>query len=244
MEESKKASPPDKFRELYNSTVNPHQLTEEEKSKAHFRYFIETANLLISNNQIKEGVIAHKYTMTLENQNIDLGLDSTLVHISNPDIRASLINEYNSYQWCKFHQNSLRVNIEEDSLLNYLKNKYKGYVQYICIWSTWTGNPFKNISEINKRFAREKLSYIYLCCNSDKTKWEHEIQEFKDHGEHIFLNEEQYMYLAKNFNIIGLPRYIIIDKSGRIVNDNASHPSPIPLLQNLLVKELTRYVDN
>ena len=139
VEESKKASPPDKFRESYNSSANSQQLTEEEKSKAHFRYFIETANLLISNNQIKEGVIAHKYTMTLENRNIDLGLDSTLVHISNPDIRASLINEYNSYQWRKFHQNSLRVNIEEDSLLNYLKNKYNGYVQYICIWSTWTG---------------------------------------------------------------------------------------------------------
>ena len=58
------------------------------KNYEKLNYFIETANLLISNNQIKEGVIAHKYTMTLENRNIDLGLDSTLVHISNPDIRA------------------------------------------------------------------------------------------------------------------------------------------------------------
>ena len=241
--ERRKASPLSQSKEPEKNYTTSNQLTEEESTKAMFPYFLKVANLLITNNQIKESVIAHTHTMTLESRNIDLGLDSTLAHISNPNIKASLINEYNSHKWRTLDQNSLKINNETDSLLNYLRNKYKGEVQYINFWSTLFGDCFRNTPEIIKRFEGQKVAFIYLCCNSDKTKWEQVIKEYKIGGEHIFLTSEQYMSLAKIFNIMTVPRYIIIDKNGRIVNENAPQPGPIPFLQDILVKELTKYLN-
>jgi thiol-disulfide isomerase/thioredoxin len=216
----------------------------KELAIAEFPYFIKMANL-ISNNQIKESVIAHTYTQYLEKQNIDIGIDSVLAHISNSDIKASLINEYHSYYSRILDQNSLKVINEGDTLLNYLTNKYKGYVLYIDFWATWCGvcyYYFQNIPDLLKKLEDKKVAFVFLCCKCNQTKMIQDIKNYNLPGEHIYLTSEQYMFLAKRFNLISVPRYVIIDRAGRIVNENAPGPSLVPQMQGILIKELTKYL--
>jgi len=41
---------------------------------------------------------------------------------------------------------------------------------------------------------------------------------------HILLNNEQYENLKTKFTISGIPRYILIDKAGNIINPDAPQP--------------------
>lgn len=221
-------------------------LNKEEATKSNYPYFLKTARLLVKNDLIRESVIAHNYTITLEESNIDLGLDSTLTFISNSDIRSSLINEYYSYMERKFNQNSLKIDDAGNDLINLLKNKYEGYVLYIDFWSTGCGScylSFLSTPEIKNKLKGKKIAFIYLCAHCNKTRWEKDIEEFNITGENILLSQDQYTSLFKTFNIVGVPKYIIIDKNGKIVNDRAPVPSSIPMLQNVLMKELDKYLE-
>ncbi|MEX2336187.1 MAG: hypothetical protein WD555_02835 [Fulvivirga sp.] len=43
-------------------------------------------------------------------------------------------------------------------------------------------------------------------------------------GHHILLDEDQYALLQSTFNFSGIPRYLIINKNGQIVDENAERP--------------------
>lgn len=209
-----------------------------------YLYAVKAANV-INNIQLRESVLAHFYSKVLE-QNIDLGIDSALMLISDPEIKASLVNTYNSYQLRKSNQNSLKVNFDKSNILDNLKDKYKGYVLYIDIWGTWCGpcyESFKNAPAIKKAFENRKVAFIYLCSTCNKEKWEKDIKEYNLDGENIFLTSEQNATLSKDLNILGVPRYIIIDKNGKIVNDNAMRPSQTTSMQKTLIDELTKYLN-
>ncbi len=213
----------------------------EQLEKEEFPYYIR-ASSAVKNDYLRESVLAHYYTNVLEYQNIDLGLDSILTYIYNPDIKASLINFHNSYNYRKTNQNSLKV---KTNLINELTSKYKGYVLYIDFWGTWCGpcyDSFKNISLIKNAFENQKLAFIYLCCHCNEEKWKSDIKQYSLDGEHIFLDSEQFESLSKDFNIIGVPQFVIIDKNGKIVNDHAPRPSSNSFMQDKLINELKSYL--
>ena len=222
-----------------NPPKDPNYLTKEI-----FPYYIN-ASKTIENVLLRESVLAHYYSTVLENQNLDLGLDSILTFISDPEIKASLFNTYNSNRLRKSNQNSLKINSERSTLLDELKDKYKGYVVYLDFWGTWCTpcyESFKHVPAIKKAFKNQKLVFVYLCCHCNKEKWGKDIKNYNLDGEHIFLTSEQYAELTKEFNIIGVPRYIIIDKNGKVVNDNALRPWPTEPMQKRLIDELTKYL--
>jgi thiol-disulfide isomerase/thioredoxin len=217
--------------------------TSSDKFKEQSPYYLRTVQL-IPYSQLRESVLAQYYLNTLNSQNINLGLDTILNQISNDKIKASLINRYNSYQSRTINQNSLKVNSDKETLLDQLKNKYKGYVLYIDIWGTWCGpcyESFKHAPKIKKSVENQKVVFIYLCSNCNKNKWVKDIKDFNLDGENIFLTSDQYMSLTKEFNIIGVPRYIIIDKNGKVVNANAPRPTSFDFLQKKLINELIKY---
>lgn len=217
--------------------------TSSDKSKEQAPYYLKTVQL-IPYGQLKESVLAQYYSNTLNYQNINLGLDTILNQISNDKIKASLISRFNSHQSRIIDQNSIKVNPAEENLLDKLKNKYKGYVLYIDIWGTWCGpcyESFKLAPKIKKSVENQKVVFIYLCSNCDKNKWTKDIKDYNLDGENIFLTSDQYMSLSKEFNIIGVPRFIIIDKNGKVVNANAPRPSSFDFMQEKLINELTKY---
>jgi thiol-disulfide isomerase/thioredoxin len=247
------------YRSKDRSSVRPNNVVEKittKKSSSEdpilrnkdlFYSYVVKASNAINNLHLRESVLAHYYSMVLEHQDIDLGLDSTMMLISDSEIKASLVNTYNSYQWRKSNQNSLKVNFEKPTILDDLKDKYKGYVLYIDIWGTWCGPCYENFKyapTIKKAFENKKVAFIYLCSTCNKEKWEKDIKEYNLDGEHVFLTSEQNATLSKEFKIIGVPRFIIIDKKGKIVDDNATRPYPTEPMQKKLIDELSKYLQD
>ena len=76
--------------------------------------------------------------------------------------------------------------------------------------------------------------FVYLGCKSDQSNWEDSIDKFGLKGTHYLLSEDQYNEFSEQFNLIGFPRYIVIDKYGIIVDEDAKRPSNEDIKAELL----------
>lgn len=108
-----------------------------------------------------------------------------------------------------------------------IKNDCSGKVLYIDVWGTWCGGCISAFPYSNKLFeelGNENIEFIYLCVNSTKSNWQKTKKEFGLKGTNYLLTKDQSAILSEKFNFHGVPRYIIIDKNGKIVDENAKHP--------------------
>lgn len=120
------------------------------------------------------------------------------------------------------------VKVYFDTLDEELLKKYQGNVVYLDFYSTWCIPCRKEIPfarELANYFENKEVSFIYICCLSEKENWRKMINQYKLKGDHYYLNDEEYTKLSSIYGVKGFPTYILIDKKGRVVNNNAPPPS-------------------
>ena len=57
-------------------------------------------------------------------------------------------------------------------------------------------------------------------------------------GEHYLITDEQFTHLTSEFDFRGIPRHILVDRQGKVVNRNAPRPSSGEELIGLINKHL------
>jgi len=118
-----------------------------------------------------------------------------------------------------------------------IKEECSGKVLYIDIWGTWCGgclNSFPYSNKLYEELQDKNIEFVYLCVHSDESDWQKVIRDYNLKGKHYLLTEDQKAVLSEKFNCYGVPRYIIIDKGGTIVDDVAKNPYSGALKDELL----------
>jgi thiol-disulfide isomerase/thioredoxin len=113
-------------------------------------------------------------------------------------------------------------------ILSEIITKNKGKVIYIDIWATWCSaclQLFPDAKRLHEMFDENDVSFVYLCCRSQNEASQNVIKKYQLKGSHYFLDRTQYEYFEKKFLIAGIPRFILIDKSGKMVSSNALNPN-------------------
>ncbi|GEM_PF-1374488 len=126
-------------------------------------------------------------------------------------------------------------------ILNEIIADNKGKVIYIDIWATWCSSClqlFPDTKRLHKMFDGNDVSFVYLCCRSQKEASQNVIKKYQLKGTHYFLDCNQYEYFEKKFLIVGIPRFILIDKSGKIISSNALIPN-----SNKIISEFNRLIN-
>ena len=126
-----------------------------------------------------------------------------------------------------------------------IKDDYFGKILYIDVWGTWCGGCISAFPYSNKLFeelGNENIEFIYLCINSAKSNWQKIMMEYDLKGKNYLLTKDQSAILLEKLGFYGVPRYIIIDKNGDIVDENAKNPYSGALKEEL--QELMYKPDN
>jgi hypothetical protein len=77
------------------------------------------------------------------------------------------------------------------------------------------------------------IQFVSISKDSYKELWRKTVKEKKLPGIQILANSDTCSFF-KDFSIVEIPRFIILDKNGLIINQNAMRPSDPKLKDDLL----------
>lgn len=118
----------------------------------------------------------------------------------------------------------------------------KGKYVYIDVWATWCG-PCKGeipfLKKLDKQFDDKDIVFVSISVDAQKNHdaWIQMIKEKKMGGIQLFADNSWKSDFTKAFNVHSIPRFILIDPAGKVVNADMTRPSDpetLKFLQNLL----------
>ncbi len=118
--------------------------------------------------------------------------------------------------------------------------KFRGKVVYIDFWASWCGPcraQFPFAKQLQAKLTdKQKKNIIFLYINIDDTEevWKKTVETLKLEGFHLYSKGGWESEAAKFFNLSSIPRYMLIDKAGLIVQPNAKRPGDEFILNDLL----------
>ena len=100
---------------------------------------------------------------------------------------------------------------------NILK-KYKGKTLVIEVWASWCGDCVKAMPKVKEMQAKNPdVAYLFISMDKTADKWKAGIEKHEIKGDHFMANDQMKGVFGKAIDADWIPRYIIVDKKGKIV---------------------------
>ncbi len=115
--------------------------------------------------------------------------------------------------------------VDIDGNMHSLKD-FKGKYVYIDMWATWCVpcmRELPSLKALEEKMAGKNIVFLGLSIDADKAKWEDRVNSGELTGVQLHIGPESSFKSA--YNIEGIPRFILLDKEGKIINNDMSRPS-------------------
>ncbi|ANQ48175.1 TlpA family protein disulfide reductase [Flammeovirga sp. MY04] len=106
----------------------------------------------------------------------------------------------------------------------HLKN-HEGKVVYINVWATWNENfnqQIKDIKALKSKYEGQDIEIISLSVDRDQQHWKDYIDYSGEIKNNIWTSKVDQFY--SNYKVYTVPRFILIDKNGKLINSFAPAP--------------------
>lgn len=105
----------------------------------------------------------------------------------------------------------------------------QGKVVYIDFWATWCGPCCAEIPFVEKLVEKykdnKKIEFVSISLDNNKKKWLDKLAKDKPQWRQFIIPDNFNSTFAKEYNIRAIPRFMVFDGQGRIININAERPS-------------------
>lgn len=111
----------------------------------------------------------------------------------------------------------------------------KGKYVYVDVWATWCGPCRKEIPSLKKveeQYHGKNIEFVSISIDAlkDHEKWNKFVTEKQLAGIQLFADNDWNSKFVKDYAIDGIPRFILIDPNGNIINADAPRPSDPKLI--------------
>ena len=170
-------------------------------------------------------------------------LDATFVALQKKKIEGSKVGMK------QYYSEALKKQLLNNSMaspFDYLNFKggnrklsdFKGKYVYIDVWATWCGPcraeiPF--LKKVEEKYEGKNIAFVSISVDVQKDfeKWKKFVAEKELGGVQLFADKDWNSDFIKSFSINSIPRFILIDPTGKVVSADAARPSS-PKLQEQL----------
>ena len=108
--------------------------------------------------------------------------------------------------------NGTQVTFEE------VLSKHQGKTVVIECWASWCGDCVKAMPKMKElQAAHPEVDYVFISMDKTADKWKVGIEKHAINGEHYMANDGMKGAFGNAINLDWIPRYIIVDKKGKVV---------------------------
>lgn len=114
----------------------------------------------------------------------------------------------------------------------------KGKVIYIDVWATWCGpcmGEIPHLKKLDSELHGMDIAFVSISIDGDKEAWKKMVEKKELQGYQLFAEGEWQSDIIKDYAIQGIPRFILIDKDGKLVNADANRPSSEEIIKKQLI---------
>lgn len=177
------------------------------------------------------------------NKNIDNAkLDSTFTASQKQNVLGLESYLTKMYEEKQYLAKNLAKGMESPKFVDYENNAggttslddLKGKYVYIDLWATWC-QPCKNeipfLKQVEEKYHNKNIEFVSISVDRkrDYDAWKKMIVDLELTGTQLYAQEDKTFQDA--YKVSGIPRFILIDPKGNIVDANAPRPSNPQLIE-------------
>ncbi len=158
-------------------------------------------------------------------------------NVKDPKKRKKIENKYNQLLKLQPGNPSPDFTAYDINGKEYHLSDFKGKNVYIDLWATWCAPcrmEIPYLEKLKKDYEGKNIEFISIDVYDDKAKWEKMVKSGKITGMQLIIPDRNAEFL-KIYDVRGIPRFIFIDKEGKIIDQNVSRPSN-PVTRELIDK--------
>lgn len=225
---------------FYNTFAIYSNLLGKQNKKRDGQAILEYIESTIANDYIKNIVLQGWFEMGINNAKNKKALYDKFMSLSNDKaVQAEVTKKYKEVSKTDkgnpspVFKDYIKYGGGKASL-----SDFKGKYVYIDFWATWCGaciQEFPHLKEIEKEYHGKNIVFVGISLDKSniKAKWEKLIEKKGLEGIQLLADNALESKFATDYNIQTIPRFILIDPNGNIVDANAPRPSE-PELKELL----------
>ena len=123
-------------------------------------------------------------------------------------------------------------------------NKYKGKVIYVDFWASWCAPcraEMPKAKQLRESYKDKDVVFVYLAVNDKEQNWRQAVKDCQTDylGENYFVSNTSTANLLKEIKFNTIPRLLLYDKNGKLVDIDAPRPSSEqiqPLIDKYLIQ--------
>ncbi|MCL5246127.1 TlpA family protein disulfide reductase [Cellulophaga sp. 20_2_10] len=225
----------------YKQLVNGHIMEEAQKIMKRDSISFDMANVVAA-AEVKDNYIKNDLLFKAANTGITFTgdvkkyYDFFMKESTNDEHKKILTAKYNELKTIAPGQPSPKFVDYENyaggtTSLDDLKGKYV----YIDVWATWCGPckaeiPF--LQKVEKEYHGKNIEFVSISVDNkeDHDKWKSMVKDEELGGTQLFTGDAFKTKFIEDYFVMGIPKFILLDPNGNIVNSSAPRPSDSKLI--------------
>lgn len=104
---------------------------------------------------------------------------------------------------------------------------FKGKYIYIDVWASWCypcRKEYPALKALRDRLKDKSIVFVGVSCDTQDMRWKGSLRDEKMDGVQWILKKGDRSFMSA-FRVAMVPRYILVDKKGKIIDPNIGRPS-------------------
>lgn len=195
------------------------------KTVAQMKYAAER----LSDPRIREIIVHHLTAVYVDNFGVkDISEIENLYHtyVKDSTLTASYVAKYGRWDLARPGRRSPGFRAPDVNGKEYTLADFRGKYVYIDMWATWCA-PCKRelpyLKALEEEFKDAEIVFLGLSVDKDKAAWQKMVKDGCLSGVQLYLGLGSSFQDA--YRVEGIPRFILLDREGKIISNDMSRPS-------------------